>query len=77
MPAAPYTKDLRLLGLTALERTLKEEYPDCAVSRHILYRLCANGHLPHKELPAGTPGGLSRFRVVVADAVKTIRSFSK
>lgn len=61
------------IGLSKLSDILAAQYPDCAISRHALLRLCRSGHMPCTQMPPIT-GNTPRYRVTLRDAVKTLRN---
>lgn len=61
------------LGLEALARLLLHDYPELAISRHALRRLCMAGRMPCTQIPPLT-GRTPRYRVTARDAVRTLRN---
>ena len=64
--------DTTPIGLEATARRLKTEAPDCAFSRHQLYRLCIAGRIPCMQMPAIT-GRYPRYKVAMRPLVSALR----
>jgi len=66
--------DDALVGMATAERLLAERYPQLALSRHALRRLCMNRLLPCSALPSGRR---VRYKVRIADVVSAMESLEQ